>query len=529
MKKIKYTILSFATISFLLLSAIETMAQKNEYTFERIEQLSPWLKSNNGAGLVFNGATENFSTVYGYYNNINGKFRNYNEPESLNNFGIATKSYSKLNKFYFYGMFNYDYTIRKNQSWLGTIYPNSTLAPIVENVPGKVLDEVYEIGTKIAYKANKSISAGISFDYKDATAAKRKDGRNKNTFSDLFVSPSVAIKTNNINLGLSLIYGYNKEKVAYKYIGDATGLYMYYMEGLFMYTSNTITSTGMILERLYAKNLYGASIQAELHFGKFSFYNDFTAKISRQNHYEESYFAKRYAYNDALEYDYKGVVRIACDKMEHNLNIGFNSSENHLYNITNIYEEISGENGLWEYFEYGNTLRYTSWAKTTDVSYNGLTKRSLFLPNIEYTLGFRFSDIEKTHKIYPSVYSQQIFKREYYAVLSKSFITNDKGYINAELNGAMSNGNGTPIEIVNPLSDGAIQCKEDLLAIDYAYNTSKKYNLGLSLKYVRYINKEKQMNMWIKGAYFYNKVSDTLLKFEGNNRNNIRITVGIDF
>jgi hypothetical protein len=37
------------------------------------------------------------------------------------------------------------------------------------------------------------------------------------------------------------------------------------------------------------------------------------------------------------------------------------------------------------------------------------------------------------------------------------------------------------------------------------------------------------MNMWIKGAYFYNKVSDTLLKFDGNNRNNIRITVGIDF
>lgn len=44
----------------------QEVADKSFYSFERIELKTPWLTSENGAGLVFNNA-KNFSTVGGYF------------------------------------------------------------------------------------------------------------------------------------------------------------------------------------------------------------------------------------------------------------------------------------------------------------------------------------------------------------------------------------------------------------------------------------------------------------------------------
>lgn len=549
MKHSKYILVVALTMGAFagVVNAQEKISHKIDYTFERIEQISPWLTSNNGAGLLFNKTPDNFSSVYGYFNNENGKLRNYNDAKSLNNFGLATKSYYHLGKFHFYGLFNYDYTTKKDQTWLGTVYQGTSLAPIVEDVPGKVIKEDYILSAKIAYDINSKFAAGIAFDYTDATANKKRDGRNSSTYSDFVVAPGISYKTPHLNLGLTFNYGYNTENINYEYIGDAAGKYIYYMEGLFMYTNKSITASGITLDRRYQKNSFGGSMQAEFVFGPLSFYNNFYVNYSKTNNYEDKSLVKRYSYAEGLEYKYNGVLKATCDKLEQNLYLGFSSTENLLYNISNIYEEVPGENGLWQYYEYGNTLRYRDLTKEYHIALNGLCKRNEYLPNFEYTIGFRFNDIDKIHKVYPAKYEQTQFIREYYASLSKNFATCDKGYLSITLNGSFRNGNGTPLNAVNPILGSSLKLQQDLLATDYAFNTAKRYNLGFSLKYNYYMNREKGMSCWIKGDYNYTKVSgwsdykngateaanellsNAVLLSKGDNRSFIGFSLGFNF
>ncbi|MEG2849625.1 MAG: hypothetical protein RR880_05275, partial [Bacteroidales bacterium] len=86
-------------IIILCLYAVELNAQgiaaKSYYSFKRIEDKTPWLTSLNGTGLIYNTIENSFSTVGAYFKNINGDYRNYNEAKEINNFGLATKSYTR--------------------------------------------------------------------------------------------------------------------------------------------------------------------------------------------------------------------------------------------------------------------------------------------------------------------------------------------------------------------------------------------------------------------------------------------------
>jgi len=95
------------------LLAQKSSSDKCAYTFERLEKRAPWIASDNGAGLVYNNAL-NYSTVFAYYGNEDGDYRNYNEAGKYQTFGIQTKSYVKAKKVFFYGSFNYDYGIKSS-------------------------------------------------------------------------------------------------------------------------------------------------------------------------------------------------------------------------------------------------------------------------------------------------------------------------------------------------------------------------------------------------------------------------------
>jgi len=126
-------------------------------------------------------------------------------------------------------------------------------------------------------------------------------------------------------------------------------------------------------------------------------------------------------------------------------------------------------------------------------------------------------------------------------------MTSDNGYLLVGLNGSFRNGNGAPLFAKDPIQAGTIKMQQDLLATDYAYNTSNRYNLGISLKYNYYVNKAKGMSCWFKGSYNYTKLSDwsdykmgandeakallenATLLYDGDNRNFIGLSIGFNF
>lgn len=515
----------------------ELMAQKSHYSFERIESMTPWLQSYNGAGLVFNAADENISTVYGYADYDDNGFKNYNQAEAVTTLGLGTKSYTRLNNFYFYGKFDYSYTFKKNQTWLGTVYENNTLAPMLENVPGKVLKESYNMNARIAYKVSDKSAFGIVFDYEDATAAKKRDGRNNNTYSNLNVSPSYTFASEYINFGLGFNYQYKSETVNYNYYGDAAGYHLYYMEGLFMYTSTTITNSTM-KDRMYTGNTLGGSAQVELKFGNFSFFNQFTALHGQDNMYEDFGLKKRYATSNQMSYTYNGVLKLSCDKMENSLQLNYANTESLLYNVTNVYEEIEGESNQWQYNEYGKSLRYTGDKESVGATYHGFVKKDEYLQNVDFSLGFSFCQESKVQKLYPAEYNQTIYMRNYFANVNKGISVKDYGYFIIGISAGFSNGNGTMLSSKNPISTGSINVHNDLIETDFLYKTAEKYNVGGSLKYSHTLNAEKGMSLWIKANYVYNGVTmpefsadnkEILNHFVEDNRHSLNVSVGFNF
>lgn len=517
-------------IIILCLYAVELNAQgiatKSYYSFKRIEDKTPWLTSLNGTGLIYNTIENSFSTVGAYFKNINGDYRNYNEAKEINNFGLATKSYTRINNFYFYGSFNYDYTINNNIAWAGTAYTNTNINPILDSIPGKSTREAYIINAKAAYKFSQLFSAGATFNYKTATLAKKNDGRNKNDFSNLYISPGINFTTKYINIGANLSYEHNAEQVKYDYFGDITGKYLCYMEGLFMYSISPIT-LATITERRYEKDIMGGSLQFQLKLGNFSFYNNFIVERGKEDDFEDNMLKKRYAKVETLNYNYSGEFKYSFNCMENLLKIKYLSYEELSYGIVNNYEQIPNENNMWEYYEYGSVLRYMSQIQKFGIEYNGFIKENDYLSKVDFTVGYNYTKSNKKEKIFPAEYSQNYKVSNYYASVNKNFLFG-LNIVKLNVCGGFSMGSGVPLVESNPITTGAIKLNKELLYHDYAYKVSNSYRIGCGVNYSHIINKQKGQVISLEFSYLYSKLNK-FIELAKSNRNLLNVSMEFNF
>lgn len=483
----------------------QEISRKSYYSFERIEEMSPWLVSPNGAGLVYNKAENNLSNVGGYYNNISGDYRNYNQAKGIDNFGLQTQSYTRIKNLYFYGSFHYDYAVRKDQAWLGTTYENTNINPMLDSIPGKNIREAYILNAKVAYKFSDLFAGGVLFRYNAATSAKKTDGRNRNDFSDLYVSPGISFTTAYLNIGLNLNYGHIAEKAEYKYLGEVTNKYLCYMEGLFMYNTSFV-NVSTVTARRYEKNIFGGGAQLELKAGNFSFYNSLNVNFCKENDYEDTELKRRYARVENLTYDYTGILKYSGDKMDNSLQVKYANTEDLSYNIVSNYEPVPGTLNQWEFYEYGSVLRYTSVLRNLTAEYRGFVKKNEYVSKVDFTLGFGYSNLERIEKVYPAEYRQENKVLDYYANVNKNFLFGSN-ILKVSLRGGFSNGSGEPLTAENPLTTGMLRLNTGVLAHDYAYRVSDSYRVGAGVDYSYIINKQKGQTLNIGVDYLYRKLT----------------------
>ena len=461
---------------------------KHYYSIEKLERETSWLTSANAAGLVFNKA-DNFSTIGAYYNGESGDLRGYNTPKTYNVYGIETKSYIKQNKVFFFGKFGYEYGVRQDQKWLGTIYPGSNINVITDSIGAKVLRENYTLGAKIGYQLNNKLAIGIGFDYLTSTAAKRKDGRNSNTMSNHSFTPGIIYSFGDFRLGLNALYTHRAEEVSYSYLGDVTGKYLVYFNGgLWMYTKNGLTTT-TITDRSYYQDIFGGGLQFEFDNGEFGFHNDLKVGYLKENNYEGSNKTKRYAILDGLSYDYKGVVSAKGETFNHFVNLTFKSEELFSYDVVNNYEQVPGEGNSWAYFEYGKVMRYSQVEKQFGFEYQGYLKRCDFDYSAVFTAGVKGSLVEKRFKIYPAKYDQDYQRYEFYAQAAKSFCLGNKDRIEFSAGVAQVTADGTMLRTFHALTDGVLSMNTSLLKQDFLFNTLGQFKWNAGVKYQNAIGK----------------------------------------
>ncbi len=481
-------------------------SEKRHYTFEKIEMKSPWLLSGNGAGLVFNRA-ENYANVEGFFTSESGDYRNFDDPSTYNTYGLETKSYTKINNVYFYGSFKYDYGVNEDLAWRGTVYPRTSLNPILDSIPGKVLRESYILSGKVGYNLTDRLSVGAAFDYNTSTSAKRTDGRNLNTLSKLNVSPGITFNTGAVKLGLNLNYKRDVEKVDYDYIGDASGKYINYMEGLWFYSTAGITNTTE-LDRKYIKDIFGGSLQVHLRTGNLCLYNQFSVNYGQTDNYEESNFTKRYAYEESMNYDYEGLFRLIGDNTDHFLTLAFESDEDLSYGVVNRYEPVPGEVNSWAYFEYGKDLRYISNYQRYGAEYKVFIREGEWRCSWILAAGVNSHIIEKNYKLFPARYDQDINLNEIYIRANRDFIVSQKGSIDIEVNGSIINADGTMLDATNPITSGSLRLNNRILERDYEYMTADRFTTGLGMKYKRLMNEERGSLLYLGASYKHMDAGD---------------------
>jgi hypothetical protein len=534
MKKLIY-ITAFLIICLQPASLLaQKRSDKSVYSFDRMEKRYPWIGSENGAGLVYNQSLD-FSTINAYYGQTNGNYRNFNDPEKFQNFGIKTESYVKVKNVFFYGSFNYDYGIKQNQAWLGTVFQNSTLNPILDSIPGKVLNESYILAGKVGYKLNNRFSVGAAMNYHTATAAKRIDGRNANTMSKLSVSPGITYNAGIFTSGLNLTYQHNSEKVEYNFIGDVTGKKIFYSEGLWFFSESGITGS-TINERAYYANVYGGAVQLQLRNKNISFFNQLKVDYNRESDFEDQNLLKRYAFVDGLKYDYKGDFTIKGAKADHYLGLKFVNDEQYSYNVTSVYEEIPGEIDEWTYYEYGKTLRYMQNIRQYGAEYKAYIKRTDWHCSWIFTLGGNMREVNKDFRIYPAKYHQDYTNKEVYAKVEKNLIFGKKSYLDININGGFVTGNGVMLTTENPMTTGSLKLNNNILKQDFAYQTAERFIAGGGVKYSIALNPEKGKVAFCGVNYRHQFLNDggkldNILTgvLPGQSRSTLSFTVGINF
>lgn len=505
MNKKLYIISALLILYSANVSMAQEISRKSYYTFERIEEITPWLVSPNSAGLVYNKAEHNLSNAGGYFKSLSGDYRNYNQAKSIDNFGVQTQSYTRIKNLFFYGSFNYDYAIRKDQAWLGTTYENTNINPVLDSIPGKNIREAYILSAKVAYKFSDLFAGGIAFKYNAASSSKKIDGRNKNNFSALYVSPAVSFTTRYLNLGLNLNYGHNGENVEYKYYGEVTNKYLCYMEGLFIYNTSPINES-LVRVRRYEKNIFGGGLQLELKLGNFSFYNSLNADYCKESDYEDQEVKRRYARVENLTYDYTGILKYTGTAIDNTLTVKYTSAEDLSYNVITNNEPVPGTLNLWEFYEYGSVLRYTSQMRNLTAEYRGFIKKNEYISKVDFTLGFGYSNLERAEKIYPAEYRQENKVFDYYARVNKNFLFG-ANILKISLCGGVSNGTGNPLTEKDPLTTGLLRLNKGLLAHDYVYRISDSYRAGAGVDYAYIINKQKGQTLNIGVDYLYRKLT----------------------
>lgn len=502
-------------------------------SFENIEFKQAWTQSDNAAGMVFNKSEEH-STFNAFYDYQQGEYKNYNVAPKIDAYGLNTESYKSVNNFYLYGNITYKYGTDYDQAWRGTVDPESVITPVVDSIPGRVVGDYYDIQTKVGYRANDRFSYGVAFDYQLQNIAKQRDGRNENYRSYLNVAPGVAYNSGLITFGLNLSYKRDIEHVDYDFVGDSYGYKLHYFEGLFFYTSSTI-STSTMDQRWYFKNYYGGAAQVELKLSSFSFLNELSYDMMKQNSYQDNNRGNRFNCVDGFTYDYTGTMLLRGDAIDNRVILKVVSDKQNSYNVYSIYEAVEGENNTYHYYEYGETLQYIESSTYYGIDYRGALKRDRYSNLWGLNAGFNYLSTYKRYKYHPTDVWQDCNQSQLYVGVDKNCRIGDRSVVDVKLTYINSCGDGVMIDGDNYHTEGSLIQNQSLLEQDFAYKTAKTNSIAASLKYTFITSPQRAESAYIKIDATYTKVSDPNIVcqyfsgYDNTHRGLVCCTLGLNF
>lgn len=516
MKKIKYkqlTLLLFASLVFV------ATAQENRSpaSMEKMKLDWMWSKTSNAAGIKLDSVYK-YSVLNAGYNIESGDFHRVMNGEKSKRLAFSTEGGVDVNKFYFWGKFNYSRDAIKDAMY------NASIIDPYRGMPYAVADtnssdwnnQHYELEFKISLpKLNDRLSIGLDGQYHASLGAKQRDIRTENYYMLLALRPGVVYSFNkNNHLGVNLEYYSIKEESKMGNVNVYVDQPFYQLYGL----GNATIGIGGGRTTNYIGNNLGGGVQYNysgvvnlLLSGNYSVKVE-DAKISFTNPRKDGSVVDR-VWNNKLLLNTKGRDYTHYFEMEY--------TQRGIKGIEYITEYDDSES-YQGYVTLDKNIRSTYNTKEASVGYKWTKNK-----NREYVwlLGAGVSYLEFGDK-YILPFSSDNGKNAQFELLGRYNLI-FKGNLNRRLlfdaNFMISNNLSGSYSYGGAFKEYPVNDK--LVGRDNDFNNSEFWRAGMNVTYSQKVNSINNIHLYVKGGVLYAKANS----FGFNNRKDLVINIGCNF
>ncbi len=366
----------------------------NLLTFKQIEVGSPWLQSNNAAGLSQMGDLFPSELKLGFKLN-DGSFHSIFSGQSVQSYDFCSQSYRKIGRTYLYGSFNYSKSFEKGLDFSDTNDPTLNYPYLLTDTIGNdTYDrEFFNLKGIISSPISSRLDWGLSFDYQVGVASQNRDPRPENHVVKTRILPGLVYKTDFFRLGANLSYGYYNEDINVMVVEKNVLISMFQLHGLGNFNYHASNS----FNRSYQQNEFGGGMQFEWMSGNVSnlLHSNYSRSIQTIDDGREGGSAnwgavKNDSRLDAVIWNLTDVISVVKGEKVHQLKAELNLDSKLGTEFIQRLEKVN-ETDLEQWVTYGREQKYYSLRTNAALNYQIISKdenkqmKSLFTGVVNYS------------------------------------------------------------------------------------------------------------------------------------------------
>ena len=508
---------------------------KNVRDFEYIRSATPWLSSNNAAGLGTLPVSR-MANVEAVFHKHDGALTALENSSDSFEAGASTEAFMNLSeKFSLHGRLEYMNFNGKDMA--GPVMMNPSYNPLnfyesTDKTSGSKNRETYNLSGGFSYSLTKKLAIGASIDYTAADMAKKKDPRFVNKWMDLNLNAGLSYRiSDGLALGASFLYKRTLEDLTGNVYGNTDKQYDIFVDygGFYGILQMFDGESGYLAQnnlRPMLNNFYGGSLQIEI--GKETkVFNEITY-LKRTGYYgKKASSSITYTEHSSDFIEYSGVLVKGSGSTLHR--VGLDLSVEALRGLRNSYRihTDEGSESIIEYFTPKETLAQMVF--NGSLSYNGFIGIDSYRPKLEYGVSLEgYMKVANT-VIFPFMRRNEIRQMNIKAHADKNIFFKDRNMFTIGLDGAFSIGTGNPASdkaIVESTAEAPVSL-DVFMYRDFEYRTAPQAGGCLRLRYTRFIGP--RMGLYVEAKDCFMSLLRKPEYLKGNYRNILETKIGITF
>ena len=508
---------------------------KNIRDFEYIRSATPWLSSDNAAGLGMLPVNR-IANVEAYFHKHNGGLASIELSPDSYEAGASTEAFMTLSeKFYLHGKL--EYRNFNGNDMVGPVMMNPSYNPLnfyesIDKTAGSKNKETYNLTGGFSYSLTDRLSIGALIDYTAADMAKKKDPRFVSKWMDLNLNAGLSYKiSDGLALGASFIYRRTLEDLTGNIYGNTDKQYDIFVDyGGFYGTLQMFEGENGYLAqnnpRPMFNNFFGGSVQIEAGTDT-KVFNEITY-LKRSGYYgKKASSSIVYTEHSSDFIKYSGVLTTGTGINMHR--VGLELSAEALNGIKNSYRTHTDEGSetVIEYFTPKETLAQLELHGC--LSYDGYLGISEYRPTWEYGVKAE-GHMKISHTVlFPYLRRSEVSYMSLHVHGAKNIFFKGMNMFTVGLQGLLAVGTGNPASdrtLVESTSEAPASL-DVFMNKDFEYKTAPQAGVCLRFRYTRFIGP--RMGLYVEAKDCFMSMLKAPEYLGGRFRNILETKIGITF